>query len=131
MADYDSGTPEQVLAFDLRQTYAKILSIYMLEILAAKQSGNYQNWFKNMQLMYPVVMSRCKKKQKETIERYREIEIKVVTLLNKNKQTYLGRDRDPNKVGEIERGLMEVEFFLLSQMEKNNMFGTNYDNKGL
>lgn len=119
----------QDLAYDLRQTYAKIVGEHLQDIAEARKSEAFYTWFKNLEDLHTIVKHKFKKESDE-IE-YQNAVNKLVVLANKYKSVWLGNAKDPEPHSEIEKVLREIEMILYDKMNDANMFGQSNRIAGL
>lgn len=123
---YDSSSDDenQKLLFDLRQSWANGIDSYMKIMRTYKLAYNLKGWHDILIFMSPSVFSRVKRNRNQTFKEYKELKNKVNEIINKYKNTYLGKDREPEGMEKITNVLSEMEFFLGEVIESNNMYGT-------
>lgn len=129
--DYSSFDEEQTLAWDLRQGYTKLLSAYLEDVYIAKKATNYREWFRILSMMWAPVVSRVEKKPKETEKNYKEIRQETINVMNDNASVFLGKSKNPEGIHKVEEALLEMEQFVMTTMNENNMFGFKREDEGL
>jgi hypothetical protein len=120
--DYSSGLVPNDLAYDLRQTYAKIVGEHLLDITEARKADNYYIWYKALEDLHTITRHKFKKEKKDE-EDYNTARDKVTVLANKFTGAWLGKTLDPTQRGEIEEALRQLEEFLYLKMSEAKMFG--------
>lgn len=124
------------LAYDLRQTYAKIVGEHLDDISKARKADNYHIYYKTLKDLFIIVKHKFKSKKvkfideetkKETekteLEIFNELVNKAVTTANKYPQTWLGKNKIPLECAEIEQTLNAIEMFLYEKIDDAKMFG--------
>jgi len=121
MVDWDNGLNPTDLAYDLRQTYAKIVGEHLLDIAEARKADNYYIWYKALEDLHTIVKHKFKTEKEE--KDYNICRDNVTKLANKYVNAWLGKSLDPKQRSEIEEALRQLEEFLYDQMSKAKMFG--------
>lgn len=121
------------MAYDLRQSYAKIVGDHLEDIAAARKADKYYIYFKSLKDLYIIVKHKFKKSKEkdedgkviDDNERYNELIKEAAKYANLFPNDWLGKDKRPEHCAEIERSLNEIEMFLYEKIEKAGMFGGN------
>jgi hypothetical protein len=130
MVDYSSVPIATDLAYDLRQTYAKIVGEHLLDIAEARKADNFYIWYKALEDLHTIVKHKFKSKTKDEKD-YNDTRDKVTRLANKFTGAWLGKSIDPKQRGEIEEALRQLEEFLYLKMSEAKMFGEGGKTPGL
>lgn len=130
MVDYSNVPTPTDLAYDLRQTYAKIVGEHLLDIAESRKADNFYIWYKALEDLHTIVKHKFKTKKKDE-EDYNKTRDKVTGLANKYVNAWLGRSTDPKQRGEIEEALRQLEEFLYLKMSEAKMFGEGGKISGL
>lgn len=133
------GEIGQEMAYDLRQTYAKIVGDHLEDIAVARKADRYDIYFKTLKDLFVIVQHKFKKKGEfdddgnkiSDEEKYGKLLTEAVTVANKFPRAWLGEEKDPNSCAEIEAVLNAIEMFLYSKIEIAGMFGGNKRIPGL
>ena len=130
MGDYSNVQAPTDLAYDLRQTYAKIVGEHLLDIAEARKADNYYIWYKALEDLHTIVKHKFKSEKKDETE-YNTTRDKVTNLANKYKNAWLGKSLEPKERGLIEETLRQLEEFLYLKMSEAKMFGEGGKISGL
>jgi len=130
VVDYSNIQPATDLAYDLRQTYAKIVGEHLLDIAEARKADNYYIWYKALEDLHTIVKHKFKSEKKDEGE-YNTKRNSVTTLANKYVNAWLGTSKDAKQRGEIEEMLRQLEEFLYLKMSEAKMFGEGGKISGL
>lgn len=122
---------EKTLAFDLRIFYAGILGKKMVKVEMAQDETNYVKWFRQLRLMFPVVLARVDKNRQRTMEEYNVLIKECVDTFNKYDRVYLKRDFGAEGIEKVENKLLKLQHFIYRVMDKNKLFGENLNLQGL
>jgi len=132
----DMPQTSQPIAYDLRQTYAKIVGEHLLDVAYFRKQQDYPKHFDALEHLYIIVKHKFKKpkknsKEKKAEENYKELVDKFIKLASENKDAYFNKSQDSKQIGEIKKALAEIEMFFYKEMDKANMFGSKRDMEGL
>jgi hypothetical protein len=130
VVDYSNIQPATDLAYDLRQTYAKIVGEHLLDIAEARKADNYYVWYKALEDLHTIVKHKFKIKKKDE-EDYNTARDKVTGLANKYKNAWLGVSKEAKERSLIEEALRQLEEFLYLKMSEAKMFGEGGKISGL
>lgn len=124
------------MAYDLRQTYAKIVGDHLEDIAQARKADNYAIYYKTLRDLKVIVKHKFKKKtvDGETVDdeaNFNKLVTKAVTLANLHPQVWLKQKKDPIPCAQIEEALNEIEMFLYDKIEGAGMFGGSKITPGL
>ena len=124
------------MAYDLRQTYAKIVGDHLEDIAQARKADNYAIYYKTLRDLKVVVKHKFKKtkvdgKVVDDEKTFDEMVKKAVGLANEHPQVWLKQKKDPIPCSQIEEALNQIEMFLYSKIEAAGMFGGNKQIQGL
>lgn len=124
------------LAYDLRQTYAKIVGDHLEDIAEARKANQYHIYYKCLNDLYIVTKHNFSKKDDEDKktddqDKYSELLKEVVAIANKYPNEWLGEGSEAKACAEIEAALNKIEIFLYQKLHKANMFGSNKKLEGL
>jgi hypothetical protein len=122
MIDYSSPLPAQDLAYDLRQTYAKIVGDNLLDIAEARRADNYYVWYKCLEDLHTIIKHKFKSLKTDEAD-YNKIKKDVMKLANEYKQSWLNKSSNSEHNSLIETTLRELEEFLYLKMSEAKMFG--------
>lgn len=116
---YDSGSSE--LIWDLRQTYAEIVSEILRNIANARSNEDFPTWFNLMDdQLYVEINQKLTEKERK---RYVEIKNTTLGILNKFPVAFKVKQAKPNERYQIKQELKTMEMWLRDMMEKHKMFG--------
>jgi hypothetical protein len=118
------------LAWDLRQIYARLVGVHLVDCSDARNEGNFYKWFKALENIKTIVKHKFKKKT-EAVKEYDKLVGIVKDLANKNKTTWEGMNKNAREVFLIDKALRDLEEFLWDEMEKGGVFGEKYQTRGL
>jgi len=121
MDNYSNGLTPTDLAYDLRQSYAKIVGEHLLDVAEARKADNFFTWYKALEDLHTIIRHKFKKKEDE--DGYKEVKAKITKLANEHKTAWLGKSMDPVERNKLEEALRELEEYLYAQMSKAKMFG--------
>ena len=125
MSEFDTGD-KQVLAYDLRQRYAKLVADHLEDISFARKNHDYSNYFNGLIDVYTI--TRHKFKTKGSREEFEILKQKIIKLANEHKDVWGGNNNgNSNSIAEIENSLRQMEMLIYDQMDKAKMFGSQYD----
>jgi len=122
------------IAYDLRQTYAKIVGEHMLDIAYSRKQKNLPDYFSNLEDLYIIIKHkiRIKNKKGEKIETYENLKSAFITLANQYKDAYLNsQSSEAEGVGKIFNSLKQIEMYFYKKMDEAHMFGSKRDMEGL
>ena len=122
---------EQTIAYDLRQSYARILTMHMVQIFDAQDNLDYAKWYRHLKLLWSAVLPRVTKKRRIVSNKYSELNTKAIGIVNQYTSVYLGSSREPRGVDAVEQALSRLQRFIYRVMHNNGMFGSNWDDSGL
>lgn len=133
MADFLTGADGNTeLAYDLRQTYAKLVGDHMTDIAEARKQENFYVWYKNLEDLHTIVRHKFNTKKKPTDEEGYQDKIKaLIALANAYPEVWAGQSKESKPFHEIELALREVEMFLYEKMNEAKMFGDTWKIAGL
>lgn len=116
------------LAYDLRQRYAEIVGTILVKIAEARERKCFVDWFSQLDDLHTEINQKLTK-----IERgeYDKKLGEVIKTLNENKESYLGKENDPEKINKVKMALKELDMWLKQKMEEHNMFGSKKDVEGI
>ena len=129
----NSGDDEgKDLAYDLRQTYAKIIGGHLELITQARLEDNYPKYFKALKHLYIITQHKYRHYGKQNpTEEWDKLIKDFINLSNENSQAYLGKSSDPSSISKIENFLNKIEMWLYEQNDKADIFGGKEDDDGL
>jgi len=122
------------LAYDLRQTYAKIVGEHLQDIALARKADRYSIYYKSLRDLFVIVKHKFRKKkikdvktgkEKTELEIYDELMKKAVLLANENRNEWLGVSKDSKACANIEEALNDIEMFLYEKIDDAKMFGSS------
>lgn len=127
------------MAYDLRQTYAKIVGDHLEDIAAARKKDKYAFYYKSLRDLYIIVHHKFKNNKEErpdgkqsTDDEYFNKLIKdAVTIANQYQNDWIGRTNNSTGCAAIEEVLNRIEMFLYKKIEDAGMFGGNKKVSGL
>lgn len=128
------------LAYDLRQTYAKIVGEHLQDISLARKCDRYSIYYKALRDLFIIVKHKVKKKkikdpetgkEKTELEVYDSLIKNAVKLANDNRNEWLGVSKEPKACAEIEAALNDIEMFLYEKIDDAKMFGSSGSIPGL
>jgi len=118
---YGDGTQSELI-WDLRQTYAEIISQILRNIADARGSEEFNNWFNLMDdQLYVEVNQKLTPKERED---YKKVKNTTLSVLNKFPIAYKNNQAKGNERYEIKQALKIMEMWLRDMMEKHKMFGS-------
>ncbi len=127
--EFDKSDFGNDLAYDLRQTYAKIVGEHMQDITEARKSEQFYTWFKNLEDLHVIIKHKFKKDSDE--EDYKILVKKVIGLANLYPEVWYNKSKQIEPFALIEESLKNIEMFLYDKMNKANMFGSSHYVGGL
>lgn len=129
-ASNSSSPLGQDLAYDLRQSYAKIVGEHMQDVADARKSDSFYAYYKNLEDLYTIVRHKFKDIKKGE-EEYRAKVKAFVIIANQYKDVWTGVSKDPTGHGAIDASLRQIEMFLYEKMNEAKMFGQSGHIAGL
>jgi len=118
---YSDGTQSELI-WDLRQTYAEIISQILRNIADSRGQEEFVTWFNLMDdQLYVEINQKLTPKERE---KYKEIKNKTLSILNKYPIAYKNNQSKTNERYEIKQALKEMEMWLRDMMESHKMFGS-------
>jgi len=118
---YGDGTQSELI-WDLRQTYAEIISQILRNIADSRGQEEFVTWFNLMDdQLYVEINQKLTPKERE---KYKEIKNKTLSILNKYPIAYKNNQSKTNERYEIKQALKEMEMWLRDMMESHKMFGS-------
>lgn len=124
--NYEEDSNE--LIYDLRQTYAQILTDILVNIHRARTEKKFSEWFEALENLKIEINQKLTKKERE---RYKKRLYTCLEILNKYPEAYSGKDTDPTRRREVIKALRELDEWLRDKMEKHKMFGAKFEDDGL
>jgi len=118
-------TESEMMAYDLRQRYAKIVGDHLEDVAIQRKANNYTQHYEALKDLYIEVRHKIKDLDKDKKGFY-EWQRKLSVLANKHQQTWTGHIREPIAVHTIENELGEFEMWIKELMESSKMFGNVY-----
>jgi len=114
------------MLFDLRQTYAiKILEPILLAIESHRENNEFTGVYEKMtRSLYANIHQKLKEGDKNE---WLELKEKVLRIINKYPDAFVGRDNNPQSIELIKDALQEMEMWLKFKMEENGLFGKGYE----
>lgn len=133
MVESGAGGFGQDLLYDLRQSYAFLVSRHMIDIYEARKSRSYSALLTNIDDLHTVVSHKIKKKEKKekNAKTYEDLRKDAIKVFNQNSTTYLGKSHDPQATADIQAEFKKMEQHLYAMMDAANMFGSNRTVQGL
>lgn len=120
------------MAYDLRQTYAKIVGDHLEDIAQARKADKYSIYYKSLMDLRIIVNHKFKKnKELDDKKEFKELVQEAVKLANQYPNEWLGKSKDPTACSMIEQALNDIEMFLYSKIDDAGMFGGNKKISGL
>lgn len=116
------------LAYDLRQTYAKILTDDLIKIADARERNDFVHWFEFIHWnLHTEINQKFNSAEKEE---YNKLLDETIKVLNKNKPAFLGQDTQAENVFAIKNALKKLETWIKEKMEEHSMYGNKWDDEG-
>lgn len=128
MTNDDNGAISSELAYDLRQTYAKILTDDLVKIADAREHNDFVHWFEFMHWNLHTEINQ--KLSSDERKEYKELLDEAIKVLNKYPEAYLGHDKDERHIFEIKNALKILETWIKDKMEAHGMYGNKWDDEG-
>lgn len=126
----NSDDENSILAYDLRQAYAKIVGEHFEDIAIARKADNYPVWFKALKDLYVVTHHKFSDSAEE-IKKYKDFLAKITNIANTHPEVWLGKVKIPAYNEEVEDALRDLEMFLYELSYEANIFGGRYEDDGL
>lgn len=126
----NNSTIGQDLAYDLRQSYAKIVGEHMQDVADARKSDDFYAYYKNIEDLHTIVRHKFKDIKKDE-EAYHELVKKFITVANQHKEVWQKTSKDAQGHANIEQALRNIEMFLYEKMNEAKMFGQSGHIAGL
>jgi len=124
----DGSNIQSELAYDLRQTYAKILTDDLIKVADARERNDFNNWFEFM--VWNLHTEINQKLDKTEREEYEKLLTDTTKILNQYPDAYLGNDTTPKNVYAIKNALKKLETWLKDKMEAHGMYGSKWEDEG-
>lgn len=109
------------LAYDLRQSFAKLLNGILEKSYQYMADRDYKNWFEELDALFIHISMKLKKEEKEEYQAMLE---DLNSLIKKNPQAYIKQNIESNK---IYTHLKKINIWLLSKMEQYDIFGSKME----
>jgi len=131
MVDFSKNTDDtKVLAYDLRQIYARIVGQHLADAAETRKSQDFYGWFMALQDLKTVIKHEFRK-QKDMLTEYDNLIKKISETANKYTEAWKGSRVDVRAVMEINKVLRELEEFLYARIKEADMFGSKpFDEEG-
>jgi hypothetical protein len=135
MQKYTEGidsSEEKVLAYDLRQDYARLVGEHMRDIAEARKRNDYHSWFMALRDLY--TLTKFKYDSDSTKAKFKELKDNVTSISNKYPTCFTGANKNAGQIERtaIDESLREFEEWIYVQMNEANMFGSKFaDDEGL
>ena len=110
------------LAYDLRQTYARIVGIHLIEAEEAMSENRFYEWFKALENIKTVTKHKWKE-PKTNLKLYATLVEVIRKIANQYSNTWTGKAHIPEQMAKIDEVLRELEEFLYAMMQKGKVFG--------
>jgi len=119
--NYNSPTEQEGVAWDLRQTFVKIVGMIMERIAMARSERRYKDWFCALEELEIEVEKNF---DKEDIKEYKELKDKTEKIIKSNEDTYLNNNKEDNKGIEIvNESIARLDKLLKRKMQEKGLFG--------
>ena len=118
--DYNAYNPQNELIYDLRQTYAEIVSEVLKGIAMARREKNFASWFDFLEDLHTEIHQKLTKKERE--EHSQRI-ANTIQVINKHPLAFQGKFATATERYVLYKSLKELELWLRDMMEKHKMFG--------
>lgn len=122
----DTGYVEgKEVAWDLRQGYAELLRLTLMNIKMYRESRDYKNWFEELDGLFIDMSMKLKDTE---IKEYKNMLEVLDKIIDKEEKAY----RSPNIESEnIYNNLKELNMWLMSKMQHYDLFGSKREAEGL
>lgn len=124
----NSYEDEKVLAYDLRQEYAKLVGQHMIDISEKRKSGDFYNWFLSIEDLKTMVGFKFKNGDEDEKE-YNKKRGEIIVLANQYMEAWTNKSSNPKEALIIEMALRSLEEFLYAKMNDSSMFGGKFSDE--
>jgi hypothetical protein len=133
MDNTEGNFDEKVLAYDLRQRYAKLAGDHLEIVSLYRRERNYPEYFRALEDLHTVIAHKFKaNSNKDDRDKYSKLRTNAINKANEHTSAWLGNGSNNQEVAEIEESLRAIERFLYEMMDEAHMFGTGFsDDEGL
>ena len=128
--DYSGSSDDTKMAFDLRQTNAKIISMHWLHVCDSRK--RYNEWFTSLRYFYSALKHDVKESRLEEYKKdFAALKEKFLSLINKNSDVYLCIKKDAQSEWAMQELLLSMEERLTDEITKSEMRGSYFNEEGL
>lgn len=122
-----NGNVEE-MSWDLRQTYARLLTEILFKISDARMDLNFIQWFSMLKHLFIEIHQKLNKKE---IEHYKQVLKDTKSMIKECESEYLGQSKEPKNIEMLFEQLSTLEKLLKTYMEEHNLFGSKRTIQGL
>ena len=122
--NYEMNQPDKELIWDLRQTYAEVVSEVLRRIASLRYEKDYAGWFSALDDLHTEVNQKMDDTEKDD---YEDLFDATVEILNLYPNAYNRKSTAPKEVFAIYSALKTMEIWLKEVMERHKMFGAKED----
>ena len=119
--NYNNSDDNNELVYDLRQTYAKLLTEVLERIAASRLHDDYINWFKALDDLHTEISQKFHEDEKKEYEKNLR---KCIETLNKYPAEYNKQSTRIEGVFAVKSAIKNLELWLKEMMEKKHMYGS-------
>ena len=128
----NNNTNEQEgVAWDLRQTFVKIISMIMERIAMARSERKFKDWFCALEELEIEVEKNF---NAEDIKEYRNLKEKAIKIIKDNNDIYLRENIEDNEgIEKVNEAIADLDKALKRKMQDKGLFGMKEedDSEGL
>lgn len=112
----------QGLAYDLRQTYAMLVSERIRKLDEARDSSDFREYLIQLRKLFIVVRHRLVRLEVD-LEPYQKFMKEIQIMVNENPNVWNGNKKNREVGAIIENKLMDFEMWLWEAMDEAKIFG--------
>lgn len=116
------------LIYDLRQSYAKILTSILERVAYFREVNEYSLYYKALNDLRIEIMKNLKEKERVELNTVRN---NLLETLEKYEAVLTKASNDPTERHIVEEALSNYEIKLKDYMEKHDFYGAKFDDSGL
>lgn len=118
--DFSAYNPQSELIYDLRQTYAEIVSEVLKGIAYARREKNFVLWYDFLEDLHTEIHQKLTEKERKE---HKERLSNTINIINKYSLAFQGKSGTATDRYRVYTSLKELELWLRDMMEKHKMFG--------
>lgn len=111
------------MAWDLRQIYARLVGVHLVDCADARNEGKFYEWFKALENIKTITKHKFVDKE-NTLKEYEKLIKAIKEVANKYSSTWNKKTHNTKEIQLIDKSLRDLEEYLYEQMQEGGIFGT-------